>query len=316
VDSTAATLTVQAVALTSGLAGYWKFDETAGDKAIDATTNKNDAALMNYPGDNTQWIKGQIGGALQFGGPDAEQYLIVADYPKPTTSFTASLWTWAESLPTWASWLKNWGGTDAGQFHFGLFNNLGQENIFIKQTDGKTPSASETNEFPLGTWEHVAVVCDGSKVRLYRNGAEVASTAYNGTFVSPPMQAMGIGAKLSNAGTEADSGAPGFWHGKMDDVAIWTRGLSPSEIRAIYDAGLSGKGILDAVVGPDAEPPKLTVSLSGTQLTISWPASATGFTLESADALPSTTWPPVPGVQNNSVTVAIGAGNKFYRLKK
>ena len=302
--------------IANALAGYWKFDETQGDKAADATANKNDAAFMNSPGDNSQWIKGQVGGALQFGGPDAQQYLIVADYPKPATSFTASLWAWAESRPTWASWVKNWGGTDAGQFHFGLFADGGTENIFIKQNDGKTPNVSEPAEFPLDSWHHVAFVCDGSKVRLYRDGAEVASTDYNGTFVVPPMKAMGIGAKLSNAGTEADTGAAGYWHGKMDEVAIWTRGLSPQEILAIYTAGLNGKGVLEAEVEAEVEGVKLSAVVSGSNLIISWPAAAAGFTLESADRLPATSWTPVAGVQNNSVSIPIGTGSKFYRLRK
>ena len=89
-----------------------------------------------------------------------------------------ALWVWAETRPSWATFVKNWGGSQAGQFHFGLFADGGQENIFIKQADGKTPNVSDSIEFPLGSWQHVAFVCDGSTVRLYRNGAEVATTPY------------------------------------------------------------------------------------------------------------------------------------------
>ena len=80
------------------------------------------------------------------------------------------------------------------------------------------------------------------------------------------MKAMGIGAKLSNAGTEADTGAPGYWHGKMDEVAIWTRGLSPNEILAVYTAGLNGKGVLEAEVGAEPEAVKLSAVVSGSRL--------------------------------------------------
>jgi hypothetical protein len=153
---------------------------------------------MNYPGDNSQWIKGQVGGALQFGGPDTQQYLIVADYPKPATSFTASLWAWAESRPTWASWVKNWGGTDAGQFHFGLFAGGGQENIFVKQADGKTPNVSEPDSFllRLAPLPLSAMALKSGSIAM----ASVASTDYNGTLLCTH-EAIGIGAKLSNDGT-------------------------------------------------------------------------------------------------------------------
>jgi hypothetical protein len=62
--------------------------------------------------------------------------------------------------------------------------------------------------------------------------------------------------------------------------------------------------------------PTLEISRSGNSLTISWPASVTDFTLETADNLPASGWTLVDGVVNNSVTVTIGAANKFYRLKQ
>jgi hypothetical protein len=63
-------------------------------------------------------------------------------------------------------------------------------------------------------------------------------------------------------------------------------------------------------------PPVLNASLSGSNLTISWEPSITGYTLESSGTLPGTTWTPVPGVVNNSVTVNASAGTSFFRLRK
>jgi hypothetical protein len=69
-------------------------------------------------------------------------------------------------------------------------------------------------------------------------------------------------------------------------------------------------------VGGVPAAPTLSAVRSGNQITISWPASATGFILEVTANLGSPSWTAVPGVVNNSVTVPIGAGNQFYRLKK
>ena len=62
--------------------------------------------------------------------------------------------------------------------------------------------------------------------------------------------------------------------------------------------------------------PSLSIASSGNSLTISWPPAVTGFTLESTDSLTTPGWTPVSGVANNSVTITISAGNKFYRLRK
>jgi len=62
--------------------------------------------------------------------------------------------------------------------------------------------------------------------------------------------------------------------------------------------------------------PSLSIASSGNSLTISWPSAVTDFTLESTDSLTTQAWTPVSGVANNSVTITINAGNKFYRLHK
>jgi hypothetical protein len=63
-----------------------------------------------------------------------------------------------------------------------------------------------------------------------------------------------------------------------------------------------------------------TVSLlhvrSGNSLTLSWGSAVSGYVLESAPTVPATTWNPVSGVANNSVTVDVSTGTLFYRLRK
>jgi hypothetical protein len=60
--------------------------------------------------------------------------------------------------------------------------------------------------------------------------------------------------------------------------------------------------------------PKLSIAQIQDKVTISWPAEATGFTLQSTSTLTNPKWAAVTGVANNSVTLAIGANNQFFRL--
>lgn len=67
--------------------------------------------------------------------------------------------------------------------------------------------------------------------------------------------------------------------------------------------------------------PELQISYSAGSVTLKWPASATGFALESSPNLGSGTWTAVPGtpvVINgfNNLTVAAGQPAAYYRLKK
>src|SRR6185436_2698246 len=101
-----------------------------------------------------------------------------------------------------------------------------------------------------GSWQHVAFIADGATMRVFRNGAQVASAAYSGNLAAPPMTALGIGVKLNDAGTTPDTASPGYWQGKIDDLGLWNRALSSAEILAIYGAGLDGQSLTNADAPP------------------------------------------------------------------
>jgi hypothetical protein len=232
---------------------------------------------------------------------------------------SASAWVWADARPTWATIVKNWGGGTGGQFHFGLENTFGDLSNYIQAQGSGAPTTREGAATPLPTnsWQHVAFSADGTTMRIYRNGVQVGSVAYSGNLIASIMAPLGIGVKLNDAGTAADTGSPGYWQGKLDDLGLWSRGLSSTEIVAIYNAGLEGRNLENASLLPS-----LRIVRSGNSVTISWPALPAGncFALESSATLPATSWNPAGaatlGGGRYSVTVSSASGNNFYRLKK
>jgi uncharacterized repeat protein (TIGR03803 family) len=61
--------------------------------------------------------------------------------------------------------------------------------------------------------------------------------------------------------------------------------------------------------------PKVAISLSDTNLNLSWSTNYPGFTLESTSDLTSG-WTAVPGVTGFSATLPFSADRQFYRLRK
>lgn len=321
-----ATLTVAPLLtrpITDDLMAHWAFDETSGTTAADSTAFANHGYLTNFPGDASQWVRGQIGGALNFRGPGFGDYVLVPDYPKPTSNLTISAWIWAEARPTWASIVKNWATQPGGDIHFGLNNVDGDlSNYLIQQDGGLVGPVREgiNSPFPLGSWQHVALVCDGSKQQIYRNGVPVgAPLAYNGTInTNLATQVLAIGAKVLATGLPPATSDSGFWQGRMDDLGFWHRGLTGAEIQAVYNAGLDGRDLTEATVRPS-----LRVTRAGSDVTISWPAAPAGncFVLEWTATLPAASWTPVgvATVLNDgrySVTLHGPTDTRFYRLMK
>jgi hypothetical protein len=61
--------------------------------------------------------------------------------------------------------------------------------------------------------------------------------------------------------------------------------------------------------------PLLSVAVFGGFVIVSWPGNTTGFQLESTPVLgPDANWQPVRGVANNSYSIPIGPGARYYRL--
>src|SRR5262249_36802947 len=51
-----------------------------------------------------------------------------------------------------------------------------------------------------------------------------------------------------------DATTPGYWQGKIDDLAIWKRVLTPGEIAQIYQAGLDGISVAAVASRPSGSP--------------------------------------------------------------
>ena len=86
----------------------------------------------------------------------------------------------------------------------------------------------------INTWYHIAVVYKGGQyLRIYLNGnLEVENTS----GVAQDFDDSDIPLLI---GAYAEGGSLRF-HGKIDDVGIWTRPISESEVDEIYNNGMSG----------------------------------------------------------------------------
>lgn len=107
----------------------------------------------------------------------------------------------------------------------------------------------------------------------------------------------------------------GMFGGKFNEFRIWSGVLTPDQITAHMAAGPN----TIPVVVPK---PPLTATRQGSNLIVTWPGSATGYTPESTPTLGTgASWTTVPGTPTlvngqYQITVPIGAANQFIRLKK
>jgi hypothetical protein len=82
-----------------------------------------------------------------------------------------------------------------------------------------------TRALKVNTWKHVAATYDGARLRVYIDGKAAGSKAISGrTCVSG--QPLAVGAKNAPAKGLLEA----FWDGRLDDVRIYDRALTLTEI--------------------------------------------------------------------------------------
>jgi len=82
----------------------------------------------------------------------------------------------------------------------------------------------------LNTWYHVAGTFDSDSVKVFINGIQQGSLALQGSMVPGIAYPIAIG-RLSDQ-TQSQTR---FWAGQIDEVRIWDRALTSSELLARYD---------------------------------------------------------------------------------
>lgn len=82
-----------------------------------------------------------------------------------------------------------------------------------------------TRALPINTWKHVAATYDGTALRVYIDGRAAGSRSFTGrTCVNT--EPLAVGAKDNPAKGLLEA----FWDGRLDEVRIYDRALSPTEI--------------------------------------------------------------------------------------
>ncbi len=89
-------------------------------------------------------------------------------------------------------------------------------------------------DYTIGEWVNIALVHSGGMLRAYKNGVEVGSVP-SGTTLQPPAQPV-----LQLGGVINNEERVWTFEGEMDEVRIWNRGLSASEISGSMYNSLNG----------------------------------------------------------------------------
>jgi hypothetical protein len=206
----------------SGLVSWW----TAEGNALDQIGGNNGTLVGNV-----SYGSGEVGQAFQFNSLNQAVTIPNAPALNPTNGLSMEAWVQMTGYPTSAGVIV--AGKDSynlqRQYLISLQSGTnGQWNFspWIGFTYFNGATVVQTN-----TWYHVAMTYDNTTLRLYVNGNLDGSMALPGP-VPTTTDTFLIGGNGQSAWTLM---------GRVDEVSLYQRALSGSEIQSIYIAGSGGK---------------------------------------------------------------------------
>lgn len=209
----------------------WSLDESASGPFVSCV-----GSLSLSPHGAITSVSGVVSNAVHFGGTSSD-YISMADNPAISvgagTNFSISMW------------IKHDTGTIGGGNtvfvigHFGAVNDFGygiyitsSQFVFDLAPDGTSTTYQEfTKAFTVGTgWHFLVVTYNGSQIGMSIDGAAQTTSSYSsGIFDSTADFAIGNAPNNRTAGTS--------FLGAIDEVSIYKRALSDSEISDRYNSG-------------------------------------------------------------------------------
>lgn len=248
-----------AAGVVDNLVAYWPFGEGSGQTTRDwGRTPLEDTGTLGAnaspDADDPTWIPGVVGSALGFDGTN--DFVIAADSAdlRPA-ALSIAYWVNPSSAMTgYRDIISKRSSTAGNKYGFLVERNPGGAvSHYLWIDDSLNPQWRWANlTYVDDQWQHIVVTWQsGSKIDVWRNGtlAAQSAAAYTG-FIPYDATSLTIGRNSQGLGS--------FFQGGLDEVAIWNRVLTSTEIAELYNSG--------AGVSLVPEPGALLLLLAGAPL--------------------------------------------------
>lgn len=207
----------------AGLVAHWTMDS----HDVDGTTlydkvGDNNGTLVNTP---TTGVDGKIGEAIDFENDNSE-YIDVNNPVLGETAITISCWAKKESYVQNAAFVADWAYDDIRKNCILGYEDPENTLTFYIGDGSGTDSISKTG-FTQDVWHHIVGVFEASTlIGIYIDGSGSTDTTTITNIGNVQSSKSHIGAYR----------ALYYFDGLIDDVRIYNRALSATEITQLYNA--------------------------------------------------------------------------------
>ena len=228
----------------SDLLLWMRMDDRNSTHVFDNSTYAKKGQILN----GTTFVSGKFGES--FNGDGIDNYISIPDdssFDALADNDTMTVCAWIKQYSNDNGWgvmqgvLGQYWATGAHNYlnkSFGIAEGIAGSNkyaIYVSSDGSAWQDAQANSNFSLNTWYHICGTVGGGTVRLYVNGTVQTDTGTVTGIFNAQNTPFTIGTYLyAPAGNTSDSTL--FYNGSIDEVLLFKRNLSASEIQAIYNA--------------------------------------------------------------------------------
>ena len=214
--ATCTTDTLQILGDTSCIAYYKMSDATDESGSYDGTPTN-----VNFN------VAGKFGNAVAFNGTSSK--IVITGSPFNLTTYSLSFWINAADYNQSNTTIVNIGLDNTGGTWGGLAFGVSANKVFYYGGDSGFITQTGTTNITNATWVHVAMVVNANLITGYING--IQDTGLSRTLGA---HITYRGGSINTIGVRQGAfGSYGWWNGNVDQVRIFNKALSSSEVTTL-----------------------------------------------------------------------------------
>jgi autotransporter-associated beta strand protein len=236
--------------VTTGAYSYWDFNDSSATSAMDLWGSRK--ATLNS---GVTRVAGALKQGIRLNGTTSGYTSLPAGAVSSLNDFTISGWVKLDVAANWARIFDF--GTGTNVYMFLGRTNTGYLRYAITTGGGsKEQGITSNTQISTGIYTHIAITWSGNVGIMYMNGVEVGRNS------AMTLKPSSLGATTQNWFGRSQYSADPYLTGILDDIRIYNRQLSASEIVSLVNAAAP------------AQPTALTVTSSGSKnIQLGWTAS-------------------------------------------
>lgn len=218
--------------ITTGLIRWYKLDDGSGSSAADNGSDNSGGTIVA----SATWTTGQISGGLSV--PFSTGGLSLARPALTSCSaFSVACWIHTNSPANFCNFAGQWDNGASNQQWFWRSNGSGGMQMYAMNAASSSIDATiPAGSINANAYNHYVMVCDGTTLRTYINGAASSTASLAGPYIPADTNAadwhFGSGSRSANDSTTA----------KYDEARIYNRALSAGDVTELFNYDGTGGG--------------------------------------------------------------------------